>query len=65
MEKICPKCGGRLVRICYGLPSSETFEKAERKELFLGGCMPGKFAFHCYQCDLSFTEDLSKSNSPE
>ena len=65
MEKTCPKCGGRLVRICYGLPSSETFEKADRRELFLGGCRPGKYDFHCYQCDRSYTEDLGECDSPE
>ena len=65
MEKTCPKCGGKLVKICYGLPSDEGFEKAERKELYLGGCLPRKYVFHCYQCDRSFTDDLSQCDIPD
>lgn len=56
----CPECGGALVRIVYGLPGPETFEKAEREEIYLGGCMPGKYDYHCYRCDKSFTDDLSR-----
>ncbi|HKS16514.1 MAG TPA: hypothetical protein VJU16_04325 [Planctomycetota bacterium] len=34
----CPACGGKLVPILYGLPSSEGFQAAERGEIALGGC---------------------------
>lgn len=34
----CPKCGGRIVPIVYGEPTPETGERAERKEVILGGC---------------------------
>ena len=64
-EKMCPKCGRKLARICYGLPSDETFEMAERKEIYLGGCLIGRYKYHCYPCDLSFTEDLSERMSTE
>lgn len=36
----CPKCGERKVLpIVYGLPGEDLFEAAERKEVFLGGCV--------------------------
>lgn len=39
MAKGCPECGSdRVVPIVYGMPSSETFEKAERGEVAIGGC---------------------------
>ncbi|HEU4339321.1 MAG TPA: hypothetical protein VFS19_04570 [Planctomycetota bacterium] len=38
-EKVCPACGGKLVPIMYGLPSSEGFQAAERGEYVLGGCI--------------------------
>ena len=34
----CPFCGGRIIPIIYGEPSDETFEKAEKGEVKLGGC---------------------------
>ncbi len=36
--KTCPKCGGRIVDIIYGMPSPETYERALRGEVMLGGC---------------------------
>ena len=65
MDKVCPKCGKRLVPICYGLPGQETFEAADRKEIYLGGCMPRKYYYHCYPCELSFSDDLTESMSTE
>ena len=38
-EPKCPNCGGKLLEIVYGMPDSETGEKAMKEELFLGGCM--------------------------
>ena len=35
----CPKCGSRIVPIIYGEPTFEMGEKAERKEVILGGCI--------------------------
>jgi hypothetical protein len=35
---VCPKCGGKMVRIVYGEPTEELIEAAERGEVILGGC---------------------------
>ena len=61
MNRICPDCGGKLVRVVYGLPGDETFEKAERRELYLGGCRPGPYDYHCYACGRSFREESLES----
>jgi hypothetical protein len=37
----CAVCGGRGVRIVYGLPGPELADAAERGELALGGCVIG------------------------
>ena len=37
---VCPACKDkRGIAISYGLPSQELFEKAERGDAVLGGCM--------------------------
>lgn len=60
--KKCPNCNKDLVDILYGLPTGEAFEKAERKKLFLGGCV--KFIgleqpqYHCYNCNRNYCKDL-------
>ena len=35
---VCEKCRDKVVPIVYGYPSPETFKKAERGEIKLGGC---------------------------
>lgn len=35
---VCPKCGGKVVPIVYGMPLPEMEEKADRGEVILGGC---------------------------
>ena len=35
----CPECGTPMVRIVYGYPSAETFERSRRGEFALGGCV--------------------------
>jgi hypothetical protein len=37
----CAECGGKGVRIVYGLPGPELGDAAERGELALGGCVIG------------------------
>ena len=61
--KQCPKCGTNLVDIVYGEPSFEIFEKADRKEVKLGGCevSPDNPVYHCYSCNLDFSRDLKKA----
>jgi starvation-inducible outer membrane lipoprotein len=52
---ICPKCRKPGVRIVYGKPGRKTMEKANKKEIYLGGCVRIKNApspkYHCYNCD--------------
>ena len=35
---VCPKCGGKVVPIVYGMPMEELQEKTDRGEVILGGC---------------------------
>jgi len=37
----CAECGGKGMRIVYGLPGPELADAAERGELALGGCVIG------------------------
>ena len=53
----CPNCGGKLIPIIYGEPTLETFEKAERGEVKLGGCCihaEGDPQWACSECDTEF-----------
>lgn len=62
--KKCPLCNGQLVDILYGFPTFEAFQKAEREELYLGGCCVivgiEQAVYYCYSCDRKFFEDLSE-----
>ncbi len=61
----CPKCGGKVVEILYGMPTSEAFEASERGELVLGGCCitldeNGKIAdpdWQCIKCETQFKQE--------
>ena len=46
----CPTCGQKMVPIVYGLPGPELFERAERGEIILGGCMPEPTRWGCAHC---------------
>jgi len=48
----CPNCSEPLkrVRISYGYPSPELFERAERGEVVLGGCQPDGPKYACANC---------------
>ena len=53
----CPKCGGKVVPIVYGMPAYELYEKAQRKEVVLGGCcrnMDGDPQWACCECEQQF-----------
>ena len=58
----CPICNEKIVPIIYGMPAPEIVEKAEKKEVYLGGCevLIGlkQPIYHCYNCDKNFYEDL-------
>lgn len=34
----CPRCGGRLLRIAYGMPDGELDRRASLGKVVLGGC---------------------------
>ena len=53
----CPKCGGKVVPVVYGMPAPELYEQAERKEVVLGGClinMDGDPQWACIECEQQF-----------
>ena len=54
--RFCPDCGGELIPILWGYPSSDMLQKAEREEIFLGGCClpPNSPNYHCKNCDHEF-----------
>ena len=58
----CPICNENLVQIIYGMPTPEAFEKAEKKEIYLGGCEVfvglEQPIHHCYNCNNNFYKDL-------
>lgn len=58
--KYCPRCGNELLPIVYGMPGPEMLEKAERGEIYLGGCVitPDDPKYYCDACDREFYEVL-------
>lgn len=64
--RVCPRCGSRdVVRIVYGLPTYETFQRAERGEFELGGCVVGREGGDpnrfCRSCGLEWIYDRRAS----
>ena len=61
VQKICPKCGGKLIEILYGFPTPESVEKYKKGEIELGGCEilldKPQPKYHCRKCDKSYYED--------
>jgi len=58
-EKIfCPKCGSQkdVIPIVFGYPTLKTINKAERKEVKLGGCCitDNDPQWHCKKCGKEF-----------
>lgn len=56
----CPHCGGKVVRIIYGEPTPETFEKADRGELVIGGCCINEESpdWECTNCHHQFRKEI-------
>jgi len=57
MKLICPKCQSpRVIRIVYGFPTSEMFDKVDRGEVKLGGCIikEDNPDFYCKDCGHKF-----------
>ncbi|AMD16874.1 hypothetical protein TL18_01765 [Methanobrevibacter sp. YE315] len=54
--EVCPDCGGPLLPIIWGYPNPKLLEKAERGEVFLGGCDIPLFYtnYHCKKCNNEF-----------
>lgn len=55
----CSVCKGHVVPMAYGFPSSETFQKADRKEVVLGGCcISGNDPdWECIECHTKYIKD--------
>ena len=60
MDIKCPNCGNNLVEIVYGFPTSEIIEKANNKELYIGGCEESddSLKYHCYFCNRNYYDNL-------
>lgn len=60
MSIVCPKCGEELIDIVYGFPAPEVIEKAERGEIYLGGCIitENQVLYHCNHCNRNYDKDL-------
>ena len=56
----CPKCGKKMIKIFYGIPTCDVFEKAEKGELFLDGCMitDNDPLYYCNTCRRSYFKNL-------
>ncbi len=61
-EPRCPNCTNKMIKIVYGMPDTDTMEKAQRGELFLGGCVIEEFQpeYHCNKCRRSYNKNLDE-----
>ena len=61
-EPKCPNCNHKMIKIVYGMPDSDIMEKAQKGELFLGGCVIDDFQpeYHCNNCKRSYSKDLKE-----
>lgn len=52
----CSYCGKKdeVIPILYGFPSHAGFMKADRGEVYLGGCKIAPYLFYCNRCDREF-----------
>lgn len=58
---LCPTCGARGVPIVYGMPGIELFEKAERGEIVLGGCViDGEMPTHACEGEHRWSETATR-----
>ena len=52
---VCPECGSEnSIPIVYGRPGTELLEKAERGEVWLGGCVPEDYHYYCKDCETCY-----------
>ena len=61
----CPICNETMVKIIYGMPDPELWEKAKQRKAFIGGCcvFGDSPTFHCYNCQKSFSKDLKENDN--
>ena len=59
---VCPKCKGKLLDIVYGMPGPDLFDKAEKGEVYLGGCciLENNPKYFCPKCHIEYFEDMSE-----
>ncbi len=52
----CTYCGEKdeVIPILYGFPTHAGFMKAERGEVYLGGCEVSPYGYYCKRCDREF-----------
>ncbi|WP_075979941.1 hypothetical protein [Bacillus massilinigeriensis] len=58
--KQCPKCESKnTIRILYGMPTHEVFQKAEAGEIKLGGCsiLVGGPEYYCKECEHEWNKE--------
>lgn len=58
--KQCPKCGSKnSVKIIYGFPDNEAFEKAQAGKIKLGGCIlfEGNPEYYCRDCEYEWSRE--------
>jgi hypothetical protein len=58
--KQCPKCGSKnTMKIFYGMPTHEAFQKAEAGEIKLGGCcvIVGGPEYYCKDCENQWNKE--------
>ena len=59
---VCPNCNQEMIKIVYGMPTTETFKMAQEGKVFLGGCliMDNQPVYHCNNCQRSYSKNLKK-----
>ena len=68
LKKIkCPNCENDLVKIIYGMPSSDIIEKVKKKEVYIGGCEITDYVpiYHCYNCNRNYFDNLKDYTEEE
>ena len=53
-KRVCPECGSEdIARIVFGFPGQELMERAQRREIVLGGCWLSdqEPQWHCKDCE--------------
>ena len=46
----CEWCSQEMVPIVYGHPDREMYAKSDRKQIVIGGLIPGEAEWYCFKC---------------